>query len=96
MFFVNRMNGCALHHIEKFVAFRQALQAPVRREHVQPLGKQQIDLRIIIFERRVAAFIPRHVVSGADPFPHVQLNLRRRHLGVPMGAGSPRLALPLF
>ena len=37
---VHRMHYVALHQVKHCVAFGDSLQASVRRDHVQPLGKQ--------------------------------------------------------
>jgi hypothetical protein len=56
-------------------------QRALRRVHMQPLRKEQVDLLDVILERGVAARVVLHVISGAQSFTGIQGNLRRLALG---------------
>ena len=56
---------------------RRTLQVAVRRQHVQPLGKEQVDLARIFPQRGKAGSVPGNVEGRTNAFFRIQLDLRR-------------------
>ena len=71
----------------------EVAQGPVRRDHMQPLGEQKIDLPNVLLERRVTRRIVLHVVRRAQTFALVQRNLGGRQVAAAMGRMMQLLAL---
>ena len=91
------MDASVLDHPEG--AWRQnllinSLQAAIIREHMQPFGIKQIDLPRVLAKRGEPGGIGRIVKRGADTFVRIQLHLRRRQSGAPVG--TPRNLLAFF
>src|SRR5262249_55341924 len=59
---------------------------------VQPLGKKDVDLRVVLLEGNVAGRVPGHVVSGADALVGIQYYLRGRSFGSAVGPFGHGLA----
>ncbi len=93
---IDRLHFAILHHIEKGVQQADALQVAVCRHEVQPLRKEQVDLRVISFQRREAARVPGDVERPADAFFRIQHHLRGRRLAPAVGGSALRGMLPLF
>ena len=72
---VSGMYDPVFDHGKRMIHAVKALQMPVRREHVQPFRKEDINLGIIFLERDKAGCIPGDVIGGADTFIRIQHNL---------------------
>ena len=86
-----------VHHVEQRVQFGDRLQPAVGGQHVHPLGKEQIDLRVIFLQRSEAGGVPLHVERSTNAFVGVQYHLRRGPLGFAVRVQpARRLALLAF
>ena len=74
-----------VHDVEERVQLGDRLQAAVGGQHVHPLGKQQVDLRVVLLQRGEAGGVPLHVERAANTFVGVQHHLRGRPLGLAVG-----------
>ena len=83
-----------VHHVVKRVELGDGLQPAVRSEHVHPLGKEQVDLRVILLQRGEAGGVPLHIERASNAFVGVQYDLRGGALGLAMSIlGARWLAL---
>src|SRR5256885_1504299 len=60
------MDDATLQNVKELVLAGDCLDDALRREHMQPLRKEQIDLRIVFLERGEAAGVPLNVICGAQ------------------------------
>jgi hypothetical protein len=79
-----------VHYVVQRVHFGDRLQAAIVSQHVHPLGKEQVDLRVVLLQRGEAGGVPLHVERAADAFVGVQNYLRGRLLGLAMRVDAAR------
>ena len=90
------MNDGSLNHVEAFVSLLvYGLQTAVRSKHLQPNGKEKVDLAGIFAQGGEAGSVIGHVEGGADAFLGIQLDLRRRGFRLAMAA-MDQLTAALF
>ena len=75
---IHRTNRDTLHYIEQLVGLLiDGLQPAIRRKHLQPCWKKQVDLARVFTQRGEAGCVPGNVKRSADAFLGIQLHLRR-------------------
>jgi len=70
-----------IQQVEEHVRFGHSLQPAIWRQGVQPFGKQQVDLLVIVTERGEAGGVPLHVEGTTNAFLRIEGDLRRWFLG---------------
>ena len=87
-----------VHDVKHLVGFGiDSLQAAVRRQDLQPYGKQEIDLAGIFPQRRKTGSVPRNVECSPDTLFRIQFDLGRRLARMPQVARARnRRHPPLF
>ncbi len=91
---VHPVDAVLVHHRKWTIVQGVRGQRAVRRHHVNPRGKEQIDLVDVLFERRVARRIVFNVVRGAQTFSRVQNHIGGFEGRPPMRGGMRLLAAP--
>ena len=84
-FAIDLMDRAAVDERIGRVVGRVGLHLAVRRDDVQPLRKQQVDLADVLLQRRVAGRIVFDVVRRAQTFARVQGNVARLHVRPAVG-----------
>ncbi len=74
--------GPVHHRILAVGLVGNAHQRPLGRIHMQPLGKQQVDLVNVLLQRRIAGRVVRGVVGRAQTLAAVEGDLRRLARGL--------------
>src|SRR6185437_6526818 len=93
---VDGVDFAVAHNVKRLVGLLvDALEVSVGREHVQPLGIQQVNLPRILAERRKTGRVRGHVERRSNSFIAVQLNLRRSNIGAPMAAARQLVPVSL-
>ncbi len=92
VFVVHAMHASRVHHGEGAIVQAVGGQRAVRRDHMEPLREEQIDLVDVLLQRGVAGRIVLHVVGRAQAFARVQDHLGGLQVGPAMQGAIQLLA----
>ena len=87
---IGRDRAVCIDDVVQGIQLGSSLQATVCRQDVHPLGKEQIDLRVVFLQRRKAGGVPLHIERAANTFVGIQHHLRSRLLGLAVGIQPAR------
>src|ERR1700679_4153740 len=81
---VDPMHACLVDYGEGMVSKAVGNQGAIGRDHMEPLGKEQVDLLDMLLQRRIARRIVLYVVRRPQSFAGVHYDVRRILGGLPV------------